>query len=64
MNALGKVLQLLTRRRGFLPCAEGLRSLDERRYRGRTGATWLALVSGAPLEPIASSGEQDRQLVG
>ena len=31
---------------------EGTRSLDGRLYKGRTGAAWLALTTGAPVVPV------------
>jgi 1-acyl-sn-glycerol-3-phosphate acyltransferase len=31
---------------------EGTRSLDGRLYKGRTGAAWLALKTGAPVVPV------------
>ncbi|WP_326822511.1 1-acyl-sn-glycerol-3-phosphate acyltransferase [Streptosporangium sp. NBC_01639] len=35
---------------------EGTRSPDGRLYRGKVGASWLALATGAPVIPVAMSG--------
>jgi 1-acyl-sn-glycerol-3-phosphate acyltransferase len=43
---------------------QGTRSLDGRLYRGRTGATWLALTTGAPVVPVALVGSDRLQPVG
>ena len=43
---------------------EGTRSLDGRLYRGRTGVARLALLSGAPVVPVALAGTERVQPVG
>ncbi|HEY6423387.1 MAG TPA: lysophospholipid acyltransferase family protein [Pseudonocardiaceae bacterium] len=43
---------------------EGTRSLDGRLYRGRTGVARLALLTGAPVVPVALTGTQRVQPVG
>lgn len=43
---------------------EGTRSRDGRLYRGRTGVARLALLTGAPVVPVALSGTQRVQPVG
>lgn len=43
---------------------EGTRSPDGRLYRGRTGVARLALMSGAPVIPVAMIGMHDAQPVG
>ncbi|MDX2377374.1 1-acyl-sn-glycerol-3-phosphate acyltransferase [Microbacterium sp. LRZ72] len=43
---------------------EGTRSLDGRLYRGRTGAAFLALQTGAPVVPVGLSGTDEVMPVG
>lgn len=43
---------------------EGTRSLDGRLYKGRTGAAWLALTTGAPVVPVGLTGTDDFLPVG
>jgi 1-acyl-sn-glycerol-3-phosphate acyltransferase len=43
---------------------EGTRSLDGRLYRGRTGVARLALLTGAPVVPVALAGTERVQPVG
>ncbi|QWW18875.1 1-acyl-sn-glycerol-3-phosphate acyltransferase [Schaalia sp. 19OD2882] len=43
---------------------EGTRSPDGRLYRGKTGVARLAIISGAPVIPIAMIGMHDAQPVG
>jgi 1-acyl-sn-glycerol-3-phosphate acyltransferase len=43
---------------------EGTRSLDGRLYRGRTGVARLALLTGAPVVPVALRGTDRVQPVG
>ncbi len=43
---------------------EGTRSRDGRLYRGRTGAGWVALASGAAVVPVGLSGTDRVQPVG
>lgn len=62
--ALESGLQVLERGDAFSLYPEGTRSLDGRLYRGRTGVAWLALISGAPVVPVALTGTQDLQPVG
>ena len=43
---------------------EGTRSPDGRLYRGKTGVARLALLSGAPVIPVAMIGTHDAQPIG
>nr|WP_269212813.1 MULTISPECIES: lysophospholipid acyltransferase family protein [unclassified Schaalia] len=43
---------------------EGTRSPDGRLYRGKTGVARLALLSGAPVIPVAMIGMHDAQPIG
>ena len=43
---------------------EGTRSRDGRLYRGRTGAAWVALASGAVVVPVGLTGTDKIQPVG
>jgi 1-acyl-sn-glycerol-3-phosphate acyltransferase len=43
---------------------EGTRSRDGRLYRGRTGAGWVALASGAAVVPVGITGTDRVQPVG
>jgi len=43
---------------------EGTRSLDGRLYKGRTGAAWLALTTGAPVVPVGLKRTNDFLPVG
>jgi 1-acyl-sn-glycerol-3-phosphate acyltransferase len=54
--SLEPCLRVLQNGGAFCIYPEGTRSLDGRLYRGRTGAAWLALSSGAPVVPVAMFG--------
>ncbi|GAA4967314.1 lysophospholipid acyltransferase family protein [Actinoplanes utahensis] len=54
--ALEPCLRVLESGGVFCIYPEGTRSLDGRLYRGRTGAAWLALNSGAAVVPVAMVG--------
>lgn len=43
---------------------EGTRSMDGRLYRGRTGAGWVVLATGAPVLPVGLVGTQELQPYG
>lgn len=50
--ALESLVGLLDSGQGVGIYPEGTRSRDGRLYRGRTGAAWLALTTGAPVVPV------------
>ena len=50
--ALEALVGLLESGQGVGIYPEGTRSRDGRLYRGRTGAAWLALTTGAPVVPV------------
>lgn len=50
--ALESLVDLLEAGQGVGIYPEGTRSRDGRLYRGRTGAAWLALATGAPVVPV------------
>jgi 1-acyl-sn-glycerol-3-phosphate acyltransferase len=62
--ALDLALEVLNDGRAFGIHPEGSRSRDGRLYRGRTGAAWLALASGAPVVPVGLIGTDLMQPVG
>lgn len=63
-ESLELALDVLNRGGAFGIHPEGSRSRDGRLYRGRTGAAWLALASGAPVVPVAVLGTDRIQPVG
>lgn len=50
--ALEQSRQIIESGDAFALYPEGTRSLDGRLYKGRTGAAWLALTTGAPVVPV------------
>lgn len=62
--ALDAAREVLLAERAFGIYPEGTRSLDGRLHRGRTGAAWLALTTGAPVVPVALGGTAALQPVG
>lgn len=64
MRSLELALGVLREGTAFGIYPEGTRSRDGRLYRGRTGVGWLALMSGAPVIPVALSGTDQVQPVG
>jgi len=50
--ALDQSRQIIESGDGFALYPEGTRSLDGRLYKGRTGAAWLALATGAVVVPV------------
>ena len=54
--ALDACLRVLREGGAFCIYPEGTRSPDGRLYRGRTGVAWLALMSQAPVIPVAMFG--------
>ena len=59
--ALESLVGLLDSGQGVGIYPEGTRSRDGRLYRGRTGAAWLALATGAPVVPVGLAGTQHLQ---
>ena len=59
--ALESLVGLLESGQGVGIYPEGTRSRDGRLYRGRTGAAWLALATGAPVVPVGLAGTQHLQ---
>lgn len=60
-----RVAQAVLARGGALAIyPEGTRSRDGRLYRGRTGVARLALLTGAPVVPVALAGTERVQPVG
>ena len=59
--ALESLVGLLESGQGVGIYPEGTRSRDGRLYRGRTGAAWLALATGAPVVPVGLVGTQHLQ---
>ncbi|HEY0249806.1 MAG TPA: lysophospholipid acyltransferase family protein [Gryllotalpicola sp.] len=51
-QALEQSRQIISSGDAFALYPEGTRSLDGRLYKGRTGAAWLALTTGAPVVPV------------
>lgn len=64
IEALDIGLRSLKDGEAFAIYPEGTRSRDGRLYRGRTGVAYLALMSGAPVVPVALSGTERIQPVG
>lgn len=62
--ALDSLVALLERGQGVGIYPEGTRSRDGRLYRGRTGAAWLALTTGAPVVPVGLTGTERLQPPG
>lgn len=59
--ALESLVGLLDSGQGVGIYPEGTRSRDGRLYRGRTGAAWLALTTGAPVVPVGLVDTQQLQ---
>ena len=59
--ALESLVGLLESGQGVGIYPEGTRSRDGRLYRGRTGAAWLALTTGAPVVPVGLRDTQHLQ---
>ena len=59
--ALESLVELLESGQGVGIYPEGTRSRDGRLYRGRTGAAWLALATGAPVLPVGLMGTHHLQ---
>ena len=59
--ALEDLVALLEEGHGVGIYPEGTRSRDGRLYRGRTGAAWLALTTGAPVVPVGLRDTQHLQ---
>lgn len=55
-SALRRAVEILNDGGAWGIHPEGTRSPDGRMYRGRTGAVRVALITGAPLVPVAISG--------
>jgi 1-acyl-sn-glycerol-3-phosphate acyltransferase len=64
MASLQVALHVIRDGDGFGIYPEGTRSRDGRLYRGRTGVSWLALASGAPVVPVGLVGTDRVQPVG
>ena len=62
--ALNTGLKVLRREELFGIYPEGTRSPDGRLYRGKTGVARLALLSGAPVVPVAMIGSNIAQPIG
>lgn len=62
--ALEQLVELLDAGEGVGIYPEGTRSRDGRLYRGRTGAAWLALTTGAPVVPVGLRGTERLQPPG
>lgn len=58
VNSLQSCLEVLQRGEVFCIYPEGTRSPDGRLYRARTGVAWLALMSQAPVIPVAMFGTE------
>jgi 1-acyl-sn-glycerol-3-phosphate acyltransferase len=59
MSAIRTSLQVLQEGQGLLMAPEGTRSQNATLQEGRDGMAWLALHSGAPIVPVALSGQED-----
>ena len=64
LDALEQQRELLADGRAVALYPEGTRSLDGRLYRGRTGAAFLALQTGAPVVPVGLIGTAEVMPVG
>ncbi|WP_396642153.1 lysophospholipid acyltransferase family protein [Microbacterium sp.] len=64
LDALDQQRALLDSGRAVALYPEGTRSLDGRLYRGRTGAAFLALQTGAPVVPVGLLGTAEVMPVG
>lgn len=64
LDALDQQRALLAAGRAVALYPEGTRSLDGRLYRGRTGAAFLALQTGAPVVPVGLIGTAEVMPVG
>jgi 1-acyl-sn-glycerol-3-phosphate acyltransferase len=64
MGALEQAVEILDNSGAFAIYPEGTRSPDGRLYRGRTGAGWLVLASGARVLPVGLSGTEKIQPIG
>ena len=64
LDALDQQRALLEAGRAVALYPEGTRSLDGRLYRGRTGAAFLALQTGAPVVPVGLLGTAEVMPVG
>ncbi len=57
-GSLDVMLKILEQEDGIGIYPEGTRSRDGRLYRGRSGAAWLAMASGAPVIPVGLHGTE------
>jgi len=63
-ESLNLAAQVLARGDAFGIYPEGTRSRDGRLYRGRTGVGWLALSTGAMVQPVGLVGTDRVQPIG
>jgi 1-acyl-sn-glycerol-3-phosphate acyltransferase len=63
-ESLNLAAQVLARGDAFGIYPEGTRSRDGRLYRGRTGVGWLALSTGAVVQPVGLIGTDRVQPIG
>ena len=63
-ESLNLAAQVLARGDAFGIYPEGTRSRDGRLYRGRTGVGWLALSTGAVVQPVGMIGTDRVQPIG
>jgi 1-acyl-sn-glycerol-3-phosphate acyltransferase len=63
-ESLKLAAQVLARGDAFGIYPEGTRSRDGRLYRGRTGVGWLALTTGAMVQPVGLVGTDRVQPIG
>jgi 1-acyl-sn-glycerol-3-phosphate acyltransferase len=64
LDALEQQRRMLEAGKGIALYPEGTRSLDGRLYKGRTGAAFLALQTGAPVVPVGLIGTKEIMPVG
>jgi 1-acyl-sn-glycerol-3-phosphate acyltransferase len=64
LDALEQQRRMLAAGKGIALYPEGTRSLDGRLYKGRTGAAFLALQTGAPVVPVGLIGTNEVMPVG
>lgn len=64
LDALDQQRRMLDAGKGIALYPEGTRSLDGRLYKGRTGAAFLALQTGAPVVPVGLIGTNEIMPVG